>query len=178
MRCSAWSGAGRRRSPGANTLPAEQTQEAWTADRAIEMIDAFGDGSTPFLVAASFFGPHFPYAVPEPYDTRYDPAEVARPENFDERFPGKPLIQQKELMRWNAAHLTWPDWQRVIAAYWGYCSFVDYQMGRVLEALERSGHGDDTIVRGDLRSRRHARQSPAVQQRLPHVRGRPTACRC
>ena len=32
-------------------------------------------------------------------------------------------------MRWNAAHLTWPDWQRVIAAYWGYCSFVDHQMG-------------------------------------------------
>ncbi len=131
---------------GRNTLPAEQTQEAWTADRAIEMIEAFGGGDAPFLVTASFFGPHFPYAVPEPYDTRYDPAQVARPANFDERFAGKPLIQQKELMRWNAAHLTWPDWQRVIAAYWGYCSFVDYQMGRVLAALERSGHRDDTVV--------------------------------
>ena len=41
----------------------------------------------PFLVTASFFGPHFPYAVPEPYDTRYDPAQVARPANFDERSP-------------------------------------------------------------------------------------------
>ena len=131
---------------GRNTLPAEQTQEAWTADRAIEMIEAFGGGDAPFLVTASFFGPHFPYAVPEPYDTRYDPAQVARPANFDERFAGKPLIQQKELMRWNAAHLTWPDWQRVIAAYWGYCSFVDYQMGRVLAALERSGQRDDTVV--------------------------------
>ena len=131
---------------GRNTLPAEQTQEAWTADRAIEMIDAFGGGDAPFLVTASFFGPHFPYAVPEPYDTRYDPDRVARPANFDERFAGKPLIQQKELLRWNAAHLTWPDWQRVIAAYWGYCSFVDHQMGRVLAALERSGRRDDTVV--------------------------------
>ena len=51
-----------------------------------------------------------------------------------------------ELLRWNAAHLTWPDWQRVIPAYWGYCSFVDEQMGRVLEALERCGRRDDTIV--------------------------------
>ena len=33
---------------GRNTLPAEQTQEAWTADRAIEMIDAFGGGDAPF----------------------------------------------------------------------------------------------------------------------------------
>ena len=132
---------------GRNTLPAGQTQEAWTADRAIEMVDAFGGGDAPFLVFASFFGPHFPYAVPAPWDTRYDPAGVARPANFDERFAGKPLIQQKELLRWNAAHLTWPDWQRVIAAYWGYCSFVDHQMGRVLEALQRSGRRrEDTIV--------------------------------
>ena len=131
---------------GRNTLPAEQTQETWTADRAIEMIDNFAGDSAPFLVTASFFGPHFPYSVPKPYDTRYDPAQVPRPANFDERFAGKPLIQQKELMRWNAAHLTWPDWQRAIAAYWGYCSFVDQQMGRVLAALEQAGHAHDTVV--------------------------------
>ena len=68
------------------------------------------------------------------------------PENFDDRLASKPLIQQKELLRWNAAHLTWPDWQRMIAAYWGYCDFVDHQMSRVLEALERSGRRDDTVV--------------------------------
>ena len=35
----------------------------------------------------------------------------------------------------------------MIAAYWGYCSFVDHQMGRVLEALQRSGRRrEDTIV--------------------------------
>ena len=88
---------------GRNSLPAGQTQEAWTADRAIEMVDAFGKGDDPFLVFASFFGPHFPYAVPAPWDTQYDPAAVARPANFDERFAGKPLVQQKELLRWNAA---------------------------------------------------------------------------
>ena len=131
---------------GRNSCPPGQTQEAWTADRAIEMVDAFGKGDDPFLVFASFFGPHFSYAVPAPWDTQYDPAAVARPANFDERFAGKPLVQQKELLRWNAAHLTWPDWQRVIAAYWGYCSFVDHQVGRVLEALERSGRADKTIV--------------------------------
>lgn len=131
---------------GRSTLPAGRMQEAWTADRAIEMIDAFSAGDSPFLVVASFFGPHFPYAVPEPYDTMYDPGQVPCPANYAERFTAKPLIQQKELRRWNAAHLTWPDWQRVIAAYWGYCSFVDHQMGRVLAALRRCGRAHDTVV--------------------------------
>ena len=49
-------------------------------------------------------------------------------------------------MRWNVGHLTWPDWQRVIATYWGYCSFVDHQMGRVLAALDRAGLRDNTVV--------------------------------
>ena len=48
--------------------------------------------------------------------------------------------------RWNVAHLTWPDWQRVIATYWGYCSFVDHQMGRVLAALDRCGRAHDTVA--------------------------------
>ena len=33
-----------------NSLPAAQTQEPWTADRAIEMVDAFGGNDDPFLV--------------------------------------------------------------------------------------------------------------------------------
>ncbi len=131
---------------GRAALPADRMQETWTADRAIEMIDSFSGGDSPFLVVASFFGPHFPYAVPPPYDTMYGPGQVPCPANYAEAFTAKPLIQQKELRRWNAAHLTWPDWQRVIATYWGYCSFVDHQMGRVLAALHRNGRARDTVV--------------------------------
>ena len=89
--------------------------EAWTADKTIERIKDYAASDKRFMVFASFFGPHFPYAVPAPYDTMYDPAQVEKWGNFDETFQDKPLIQQKEMLRWNASHLTWPDWQKVVA---------------------------------------------------------------
>ncbi len=98
------------------------------------------------MIAASFFGPHFPYSVPVPYDTLYDPDAVERWVNFDETFARKPLIQQKEMLRWNASHLTWRDWQRVIAHYWGYCTYIDDQIRRILERLETLGLADNTVV--------------------------------
>ncbi len=100
----------------------------------------------PFMICSSFFGPHFPYCVPEPYDEMYDPDTVERWINFDEQFVDKPSIQQKEMLRWNGSHLTWPDWQKVIATYWGYCTFIDDQVKRVLYVLEEAGQLDNTVV--------------------------------
>ena len=120
--------------------------EAWTADKTIELIDGYAGSEQPFMIASNFFGPHFPYAVPAPYDTIYDPDSVERWGNFDEQFINKPLIQQKEMLRWNASHLTWPDWQKVIAAYWGYCTFIDDQVQRILDCLETNGLAEDTVI--------------------------------
>ncbi len=131
---------------GRTVLPPERTHDAWVADRAVEMIGAFAKAKAPFMVCASFFGPHFPYAVPAPHDTMYDPARVERWDNFDETFETKPLIQQKESLRWNASQLTWTDWQNVIAHYWGACTFIDDQIGRVLSALDQSGRAGATLV--------------------------------
>jgi choline-sulfatase len=131
---------------GRSLLAAEHLQEYWTAERSIELLQRYANRTQPFMICASFFGPHFPYAVPAPYDTMYDPDQVERWVNFDEQFENKPLIQQKEMLRWNASHLTWPDWQKVIAHYWGYCSYIDAQIGRILDHLERSGLGENTVV--------------------------------
>ena len=127
-------------------LPVERTMEAWTADKTIDLINGYKNSDKPFMIAANFFGPHFPYAVPEPYNTMYDPESVERWGNFDEQFINKPLIQQKEMLRWNASHLTWEDWQKVIAAYWGFCTFIDDQVQRILSCLEQNGLSDNTIV--------------------------------
>jgi arylsulfatase A-like enzyme len=131
---------------GRATLPAVRMQEAWCADRAVEMIRRFSAEGRPFALTVGFFGPHFPYAVPEPYDTMYDPADVPRWANFDETFAGKPAVQQREQLRWNASHLTWPDWQRVIAHYWGFCTFIDDQVARIVEALKEAGVYDRTAI--------------------------------
>ncbi|MEM7028930.1 MAG: sulfatase-like hydrolase/transferase [Chloroflexota bacterium] len=131
---------------GQSILPAEHLQEAWCADKTIELLQAQAENDQPFMIFTSFFGPHFPYAVPAPYDTMYDAEQVERWINFDETFENKPYIQQREMLRWNASHLTWPDWQKVIAHYWGYCTYIDDQIGRILTALNKSGLAENTIV--------------------------------
>ncbi|MBV7330574.1 sulfatase-like hydrolase/transferase [Chloroflexi bacterium TSY] len=131
---------------GQARIAAEHLQEAWCADKTIDLLKTHADGNKPFMIFTSFFGPHFPYAVPAPYDTMYEPEQVERWPNFDETFENKPLIQQKEMLRWNASHLTWPDWQQVIAHYWGYCRYIDDQIARILTQLHALGLTDNTIV--------------------------------
>ncbi len=131
---------------GRARLPGAHLQEAWAADKTNALLAEQATREKPFMIFTSFFGPHFPYSVPAPYDTLYDPHSVPRWTNFDETFVGKPLIQQKEMLRWNASHLTWPDWQRVIAHYWGYCTFIDDQIQRILAQLRSLGLANDTVV--------------------------------
>lgn len=130
---------------GSSVLDAGQHHDAWVANRTIDMLEQFREGS-PFAICASFHGPHFPYAVPKPYDSMYDPEDVPRWVNFDETFDYKPIVQQKELMRWNTSHLTWRDWQKVIAVNWGYCTFIDEQVGRVIRALKELGLYENTAI--------------------------------
>ncbi len=131
---------------GRSRLSAEDTIETWITDKVLEMIDRFSAEGKPFQINCHYFAPHFPYAVPAPFDSMYRPEEIEQPANFMEMFQNKPTVQQKELLRWNASHLTWKDWQKVIAAYYGYCTYMDGQIGRLLDALEEKGLAQDTMV--------------------------------
>lgn len=131
---------------GKTTLPTELHHDSWVSSNVIEMMNSFYKEDKPFMICGAFFGPHFPYAIPEEYLSLYSPSDVPQWGNFQETFQGKPIIQQKELLRWNSSHLTWPDWQRIISAYWGYCTFIDHQIGRVVDELKKLGLYDNTII--------------------------------
>ena len=131
---------------GVSPLPLEKHQETRVADKSIEMIRKFKETESPFAMVSSFFGPHFPYAVPESYYGMYNPDDIKRPANFDETFKDKPLVQQKEQLRWNASHLTWSDWRKVIATYWAYCTFIDDQVGKIIGYLKDEGLYDNTVI--------------------------------
>ena len=131
---------------GKSGLSYDQMQETWSANKTIDMIKDFKDKDNPFMVMTSFKGPHWDYMVPEPYDTMYDPKSIEKWGNFDDPFINKPEIQQKEILRWNAGHLTWKDWQGMIAAYWGYCTFIDHEIGRIISYLKEKNLYEDTII--------------------------------
>lgn len=131
---------------GASVLDEDHHHDGWVTAKSIEAINQFADGQKPFVMCSAFHGPHFPYAVPAPYHDMYSGIEIEKWNNFDELFINKPLVQQKELLRWNTAQLTWRDWQKVIAAYWGYCTFLDSRVGMIIEALKQRNLYEDTMI--------------------------------
>ena len=110
-------------------LSVERTMEAWTADKTIELINGYTRFRATLYDCGEFLRTAFPVCCASTLRYYVRPRySVERWGNFDEQFINKPLIQQKEMLRWNASHLTWPDWQKVIAAYWGFCTFIDDQV--------------------------------------------------
>lgn len=105
-----------------------------------------GDAERPFALVCSFQGPHHPTEVPEPYASMYSPEAVPKPESFDDDFVGKPQGQRTHRWMQLGAHLSWPEWQRLTAHYWGFATFIDALMGRVLDALDATGVADRTVV--------------------------------
>jgi len=98
----------------------------------------------PWFVTINVVEPHDPYLPLARYAAHYDPADVALPPSWSDDFVGKPNMNRRDAGMWAA--LTEDEVRTAIARYWAYCEQVDAQVGRVLDALDRGGLADDTVV--------------------------------
>ena len=129
------------------TTPPEETLTARLTDRTIEALRRHaGDESTPFFHRTDFLGPHFPYVVPEPYASMYDPEDVERWPTYAETFEEKPRVHENYHRYRGVADFDWATWAEAIAKYFGFMTFIDEQIGRLLDALERFDLADSTAV--------------------------------
>ncbi|HEY8455968.1 MAG TPA: sulfatase-like hydrolase/transferase [Actinopolymorphaceae bacterium] len=130
--------------------PVEATFEYFLAEQTIERLRAYAeryrDDGRPFFLACHWFGPHLPYCLPESYYYRYDPTSVELPASVAETFEGKPRVQRHYSAHWTFDTLSESQWRQLIAAYWGYVSLIDEQVGRILQALDELGLADSTTV--------------------------------
>jgi arylsulfatase A-like enzyme len=130
--------------------PVEATFEYYLAERTIERLRTLAEqgeaDNRPFYLACNWFGPHLPYCLPEDYYHRYDPALASLPESVAETFDGKPRVQRHYSEHWTFDSLSAHQWRELIAAYWGYVTLIDEQVGRVLRTLDELGLTDDTAV--------------------------------
>ncbi|MGH2561036.1 MAG: sulfatase-like hydrolase/transferase, partial [Thermomicrobiales bacterium] len=130
--------------------PVEATFEYFLAERAIARLRdyarGFHDDGEPFFLACHWFGPHLPYVVPPAYYDLYDPANVTLPVSMAETFAGKPLVQRHYSAHWSFDRFTPDEWRTLIAAYWGYVTLIDEQVGRVLATVRDLGLWDDTAI--------------------------------
>ncbi len=99
----------------------------------------------PFFLALGFFRPHTPYVSPKAYFDLYPEADIPLVEGVAEDqkdLPKHALGSYKK----EQDKLTDPLRRQAIQAYFASITFMDAQVGRVLDALKRLGLEENTIV--------------------------------
>ena len=124
-------------------LPERLHPTAWTGQTAAAWIDSY-QRREPFFLKVSFARPHSPYDPPERFWRRYQdaelPAAVVAP--WAKRFAPRSGPQSDA---WHG-DLGAEQVRRSRQGYYGSVSFVDEQIGRVLEALSRRKLMDETLI--------------------------------
>ncbi len=118
--------------------------DGMAADRAIEMLDQVKD--KPFFLAVGFVRPHVPLVAPKKYFDQYNREAMEAPvvpENDLDDVPG--IIRNYK--RNSTTYGVTPELHKgLLQAYYASVSYMDAQVGRVLDALEEKGLADNTIV--------------------------------
>jgi arylsulfatase A-like enzyme len=124
-------------------LLAKHTCEAF-ADEAIRFVACKHE--KPFFCYVPFKAPHDPHIVPDDFPVKYDPDKLPLPANA---LPQHPFDNGEMTVR-DEALLDWPRDPKAVRAmladYYRYVSYLDGEIGRVLAALAKSPHADDTLV--------------------------------
>lgn len=130
--------------PQISQLPPADHPTQWIGDRSVEYINAW-DGKKPMLLMSSFIHPHPPYCPPAPWQKLYreDPPAPLRPEKED-----MDTFRDMIGSRCSCERLQMSDQDilRTKNYYYACVSFVDYQVGRIMDALKAKGMYDDTLI--------------------------------
>jgi arylsulfatase A-like enzyme len=137
-------------------VPDEGYPDGLTANIAVRKLKELSANDKPFCLAVGFFKPHLPFTAPEKYWDLYDEASIPlSPIPFiPEKAPFVALHESAEfngyLLGEEKASLEKPISdayaRKLRHAYFACVSYVDAQIGKVLDALEESGQADNTIV--------------------------------
>jgi arylsulfatase A-like enzyme len=127
-------------------LPLEKYPEYNRTSDAVDLLGKYAEGENPFFMRLDFFGPHYPHYLPDPYATMYEASGIPPWPNAkaipDIAHAGEQWLRH----RWPAPDDNWPACAQLIAYYYGHVTFIDHQVGRVLEAVDRLGLAENTLV--------------------------------
>ena len=127
---------------GESPLPNEEHTCGLVSTNAIRFIRENRDN--PFVLWCSFQGPHTPITPSAPWSRQYDPEKLTLPPNHhsvDEQMPGVGgLIRKSGKYSKEIYHL------QTLAFYYGLVSQIDYNIGLVMEELDKLGLTENTII--------------------------------
>ncbi|MBA1273622.1 choline-sulfatase [Stutzerimonas azotifigens] len=106
-----------------------------------------GEGDRPFCLTVSMTHPHDPYTIPEPFWSLYRADEIPLPRHTLSQYQQDPHSQRllKVIDLWDR-ELPEQKIRDARRAYFGACSYIDANIGKLLATLEACGLAEDTIV--------------------------------
>ena len=127
-------------------VPNAAMDDTKVADWCIERLKQKHD--KPLFLACGLFRPHLPWYVPQKWFDLYPVDKVTLPNVKDDDLDDVPAIG-KQMARPQGDHkkvLEHKQWRKAVQGYLASISFTDWNVGRVLDALDKSAYKDNTLV--------------------------------
>ena len=136
----------------AHDVPDTAYRDGQIANLAAAMLRDHPAGAQPFFLAVGFWRPHLPFVAPKKYWDLYDPAKLTSPEppSPPEHVPAIAMHESREIRGYGETpedrEFSEDEVRHYRHGYYASISFLDAQVGEILDALEAGGHADNTII--------------------------------
>jgi iduronate 2-sulfatase len=137
----------------AHELPDDAYADGRIAAEAIRRLEAWkASPKHPLFLAVGFVRPHLPFCVPKKYWDLYEPSRLPMPEVTAPPRGAPPVALKRggEIAQYEpvpeSGEVDEALTRSLIHGYYASVSYVDAQIGRVLDALDRLGLADNTLV--------------------------------
>jgi iduronate 2-sulfatase len=124
----------------------EQQTDGIGALEAIKLLKEFQH--EPFFLAVGFYRPHTPFVAPKKYFDMYPLESIELPEQVENDHADIPKLATYESRHAYSGHdnLSDPQRRQAIQAYYAATTFMDAQLGKLLDAVDELGLADNTII--------------------------------
>lgn len=135
---------------GPLNVPDAEMGDTQITDWAISKLKA-GFGGRPFFLGVGYYRPHIPLFAPARYFERFNNQNVELPPFLEGDLDDlSPVARQWAIEPVTAGRhstvVTHHQWHHAVKAYLACVTFVDHQIGRLLNSLDKSAFGENTVV--------------------------------
>lgn len=123
----------------------EEHTDGMVASESIQLLERFAKSGQRFFLAAGFYRPHTPFVAPKKWFDLYPLEKISLAVLSEEDRSREPRAAYQAAQK---VQDTMSDEQRrkAIQAYLAATSFMDAQVGRIVQALNRLGMAENTVI--------------------------------